>query len=49
VPQDSGRVTGTLRRPTRYSRRLRPVFDIAALSSVKIDGPSRTYYLRKRG
>jgi transposase len=49
VPQDSGRVTGNLRRPTRYNRRLRRVFYMAALSSLKIDGPSRTYYLRKRG
>jgi transposase len=48
VPQDSGRVTGNLRRPTRYNRRLRRVFYMAALSSLKTDGPSRTYYQRKR-
>ena len=37
-----------LRRPTRYNRRLRRVFYMAALSSLKTDGPSRTYYQRKR-
>jgi transposase len=48
VPQDSGRVTGNLRRPQRYNRRLRRVFYMAALSSLKTDGPSRTFYQRKR-
>jgi hypothetical protein len=38
-----------LRRPTRYNRRLRRVFYVAVLSSVKTDGPSRTYYQCKRG
>ena len=49
VPQDSGRVTGNLRRPKRYNRRLRRVFYMAALSSLKVNGPSRTFYDKKRG
>jgi transposase len=48
VPQDSGRVTGNLRRPKRYNRRLRRVFYMAALSSLKTGGPSRSFYDRKR-
>lgn len=48
VPQDSGRVTGNLRRPKRYNRRLRRVFYMAALSSIKSRGPSRTFYDKKR-
>ncbi|MDX6584865.1 MAG: hypothetical protein QOI10_4049 [Solirubrobacterales bacterium] len=48
VPQDSGRVTGNLRRPKRYNRRLRRVFYMAALSSLRCEGPSRTFYDRKR-
>jgi len=49
VAQDSGRVTGNLRRPKRYNRRLRRVFYMAALSSIRASGPSRTFYERKRG
>ena len=49
VPQDSGRVTGNLRRPQRYNRRLRHVFYMAAFSSIKAEGPSRAFYERKRG
>jgi transposase len=48
VPKDSGRVTGNWRRPRRYNRTLRRVFYMAALSSLKKDGPSRTFYQRKR-
>jgi transposase len=48
VPQDSGRICGNLHRPKRYNRRLRRVFYMAALSSIKADGPSRTFYQRKR-
>ncbi|GAA5156467.1 hypothetical protein GCM10023321_32240 [Pseudonocardia eucalypti] len=47
--QDSGCVTGNLRRPKRYNRRLRRVFYIAALSSIRAGGPSRAFYDRKRG
>jgi transposase len=49
VAQDSGRITGNLRRPKRYNRRLRRVFYMAALSSIRANGPSRTFYDRKRG
>ncbi|MCR6490868.1 IS110 family transposase [Amycolatopsis sp. OK19-0408] len=50
VPRDSGRVRGNLHRPTRYHRGLRRVFYLAALSAIKRpDGPSRAFYLRKRG
>jgi transposase len=48
VPQDSGRITGNLRRPQRYNRRLRHVFYMAAFSSIKADGPTRTFYQCKR-
>lgn len=49
VPRDSGRVSGNLRRPKRYNRRLRRVFYMAALSSLKVtNGPSRRFYDRKR-
>lgn len=49
VPRDSGRITGNLRRPQRYNRRLRHVFYMAAFSSIKADGPSRAFYDRKHG
>ncbi|MBV8232225.1 MAG: IS110 family transposase [Planctomycetaceae bacterium] len=49
VPRDSGRVSGNLHRPKRYNRRLRRVFYIAALSSIRANGPSRRFYDRKRG
>ena len=48
VPRDSGRISGNLHRPKRYNRRLRRVFYLAALSSLKIEGPSRAFYDRKR-
>jgi len=41
VPGDSGRIIGNLYRPKRYNRRLRRVFYMAALSSIRADGPSR--------
>jgi len=49
VPRDSGRISGNLHRPKRYNRRLRRVFYMAALSSIRGDGPSRQFYDRKRG
>ncbi|ODU03658.1 IS110 family transposase [Pseudonocardia sp. N23] len=49
VPRDSGRITGNLRSAQRYNRRLRRVFYMAALSSLKVAGPSRIFYDRKRG
>ncbi|SCF50446.1 Transposase [Micromonospora carbonacea] len=48
VPRDSGRVRGNLHRPKRYHRGLRRVFYLAALSSIKTDGPSKAFYQRKR-
>src|SRR6478735_9039702 len=48
VPNDSGRRSGVLHRPRRYHRRLRHVFYMAAFSSLQRDGPSRTFYQRKR-
>jgi len=48
VPRDSGRVSGNLRRPKRYHRRLQNVFHLAAFASISIDGPSRDFYRRKR-
>jgi transposase len=49
VPRDSGRISGNLHRPKRYNRRLRRVFYLAALSSIRANGPSRQFYDRKRG
>ncbi|MGW0701219.1 IS110 family transposase [Streptomyces sp. NPDC002867] len=49
VPRDSGRRTGNLHRPKRYSRRLRRVFYLSAQTSIIREGPNRDYYLKKRG
>ncbi len=49
VPRDSGRRTGNMHRPKRYSRRLRRVFYLSAQTSIIRDGPNREYYLKKRG
>jgi transposase len=48
VPRDSGRIRNNLRRPKRYHRGLRRVFYMAALSAIRLDGPSRIFYQRKR-
>jgi transposase len=48
VPNDSGRRTGNLHRPKRYSRPLRRVFYLAAQTSMLRAGPNRDYYLKKR-
>ncbi|MFD0526105.1 IS110 family transposase [Kitasatospora arboriphila] len=48
VPRDSGRRTGNLHRPKRYSRRPRRVFYLPAQSSIIKDGPNRDFYLKKR-
>lgn len=48
VPRDSGKRTGNLHRPQRYNRRLRRVFYMAALTTIRFDGPNRDYYQRKR-
>jgi transposase len=48
VPRDSGRHTGNLHRPKRYSRQLCRVFYMSAQTSIIRDGPDRNYYLKKR-
>lgn len=48
VPRDSGRRTGNLHRPKRYSRRLRRIFYLSAQTSIIRDGPNRDFYLKKR-
>lgn len=48
VPNDSGRRTGNLHRPVRYSRSLRHVFYLSAQTSMMRAGPNRDYYLKKR-
>jgi len=48
VPKDSGRRTGNLHRPVRYSRKLRRVFYLSAQSAMMREGPNRDYYLKKR-
>lgn len=48
VPRDSGRRTGNLHRPVRYSRKLRRVFYLSAQAAMMREGPNRDYYLKKR-
>ncbi|MFJ7781096.1 transposase, partial [Streptomyces albidoflavus] len=48
VPRDSGKVSGNLHRPTRYSRRLQRVFYTSALISIRCCDESRRFYDRKR-
>jgi transposase len=48
VPRDSGRISGNLKRPRRYDRRLLRTFYLAANNSIKSCPESRTYYDRKR-
>lgn len=48
VPRDSGRVSGNMHRPKRYSRRLRRVFYLSAQVSILKEGPNRDYYQKKR-
>ncbi len=48
VPRDSGRRTGNLHRPKRYSRRLRRAFYLSAQTSIIREGPNRDFYLKKR-
>ncbi|MEU4788066.1 IS110 family transposase [Nocardiopsis alba] len=49
VPRDSGRRTGNYHRPKRYNRRLRWLFYMSAQTAMMRPGPSRDYYLKKRG
>jgi transposase len=48
VPRDSGRVTGNLKRPRRYDRRMLRACYLAAQIAIRTDPVSRTYYNRKR-
>jgi transposase len=48
VPNDSGRRSGNLHKPRRYSRPLRHVFYLSAQTSMMRAGPNRAYYLKKR-
>jgi transposase len=48
APRDSGRVTGNLRLPQRYSRRLLRIAYLSAPISVRYCPESRTYDNRRR-
>ncbi|MGW7427619.1 IS110 family transposase [Streptomyces sp. NPDC054813] len=48
VPRDSGKISGKLRRPQRYNRRLQRVFYISALFSIRHCDEPRQFYDRKR-
>ena len=48
APRNSGRVSGNLRRPQRYSRRLLRIAYLSAQISVRYCPESRAYYDRKR-
>ena len=48
VAKDSGKRTGRLHTPQRYSRRLRRVMYMSALTAIRCDPHSRAYYQRKR-
>ena len=48
VSRDSGKRTGRLHTPKRYSRRLRRVMYMSALTAIRCDPASKDYYQRKR-
>lgn len=48
MPRDSGRISGNLRRPKRYNRRLQRVFYTSALFSIRYCEESGRFYDRKR-
>jgi transposase len=48
VPRDSGRVSGNLKRPRRYDRRLLRACYLSAQIAIRNDSASRIYYDRKR-
>jgi transposase len=48
VPRDSGRRSGNMHRPKHYNRRLRWVFYMSAQTAMRMQGPSREYYRKKR-
>ncbi|WP_419679497.1 IS110 family transposase [Mycobacterium avium] len=48
VPRDSGRISGNLKRPRRYNRRLLRACYLSSQIAIRTDIASRTYYDRKR-
>jgi transposase len=48
VPRDSGKVSGNLRRPRRYSRRLLRMFYLSAQTATVHCPQSKAFYQRKR-
>ncbi len=48
VPRDSGRISGNMRRPHRYHRRLLRVFSLSAQIAARFCPTSKTFYDRKR-
>jgi transposase len=48
VPRDSGRISGNMKRPRRYNRRLLRTCYLSAMVSIRADPASRAYYDRKR-
>ncbi|MGW1361445.1 transposase, partial [Streptomyces chartreusis] len=48
VPKDSGRISGNMRRPRRYCRRLLRVFYMSALVASRHCPASKAFYERKR-
>ncbi|MFH8367243.1 transposase, partial [Streptomyces sp. NPDC018031] len=48
APRDSGKISGNLHRPQRYSRRIQRVFYTSALISIRCCDESRRFYDRKR-
>jgi transposase len=48
VPRDSGKRTGRLHTPKRYSRRLRRVMYMSALTAIRCNPQSHAYYQSKR-
>ncbi|MCX4641762.1 MULTISPECIES: IS110 family transposase [unclassified Streptomyces] len=48
APRDSGKISGNLHRPKRYSRGLQRVFYTSALVSIRCCDESRRFYDRKR-
>lgn len=48
VPRDSGRISGNMRRPHRYHRRLLRVFYFSAQIAARFCTISKTFYDRKR-
>jgi len=48
APRDFGKISGNLRRPRRYNRRLQRGFCISALFSIRHCDEFRRFYERKR-